>query len=444
MPIIQVNQISSQTGGVLTVGQSGDTVTLASGATSSGFGATYTGVASWSTTVRTTGFTAVSGNGYFCNTTSGAFTVTLPASPSAGSVVAIADYAGTAATNNITIARNGSNYEGGTLNGIINVNRDALTLIYVDSTQGWIPVSDNTLTSVTPQYISATGGTIVTCGNYKIHTFTSTGCFVVSSAGNAAGANTVEYLVVGGGGPGGGGGPPGVAGGGSGGGGGGGFRQNYPSPVTAGLPVTATTYPITVGAGGSPSVFSTITSAAGGSGAPGGGGTAGSGGSGGGGSGVPGTPAPAGGTAGGAGNTPPVSPPQGQPGAPGGNYNRLGSGGGGAGAAGAVQGPGGIGQYSFITGVPQAFSGGGGYGGAGQEGYPGGGAGGQPYTTTGPSYVLFGAGLGTGLNYGAVGGSGSANTGGGAGGGGSWCGAPGGHAGGTGGSGVVVIRYKYQ
>jgi hypothetical protein len=54
--------------------------TLASGATSSGFGATYNGAVNWSTTVRTSGFTAVSGNGYFCNTTSAAFTVTLPAS----------------------------------------------------------------------------------------------------------------------------------------------------------------------------------------------------------------------------------------------------------------------------------------------------------------------------------------------------------------------------
>ena len=61
------------------------------------------GAISWSDTVQTSGFTASSGNGYFCNTTSGAFTVTLPASPSAGDIVAIADYAGTADSNKITV-----------------------------------------------------------------------------------------------------------------------------------------------------------------------------------------------------------------------------------------------------------------------------------------------------------------------------------------------------
>jgi hypothetical protein len=100
----------------LTIGTSGKTVALASGATSSGFGATYNGALNWDTTVKTTGFTAVSGTGYFVNTTSGAITVTLPASPSAGNIVGITDYAGTAATNNITIGRNGSKIEGTTEN----------------------------------------------------------------------------------------------------------------------------------------------------------------------------------------------------------------------------------------------------------------------------------------------------------------------------------------
>ena len=70
------------------------------------------GAITWDTTVKTSGFTAVSGNGYFCNTTSAAFTVTLPSSPSAGDIVAIADYANTFDTNNVTIARNGSNIQG--------------------------------------------------------------------------------------------------------------------------------------------------------------------------------------------------------------------------------------------------------------------------------------------------------------------------------------------
>jgi hypothetical protein len=70
------------------------------------------GSVTWDTTAKTAGFTAVSGNGYFVNTTSGAITVTLPSSPSAGDVVGIKDYANTADTNAITIGRNGSNIDG--------------------------------------------------------------------------------------------------------------------------------------------------------------------------------------------------------------------------------------------------------------------------------------------------------------------------------------------
>jgi hypothetical protein len=53
----------------------------------------------WDTTAKTTGFTAVSGVGYFCDTTSAGFTVTLPATPSAGDIVGLVDYAGTFDTN---------------------------------------------------------------------------------------------------------------------------------------------------------------------------------------------------------------------------------------------------------------------------------------------------------------------------------------------------------
>jgi hypothetical protein len=104
-----ITQTNSTT---ITIGTTGQTVALASGASSSGFGATYNGAVNWDTTPKTTGFTAVSGIGYFVDTTAGAITVTLPATPSAGAIVAITDYAGTAATNNITVGRNGSNIEG--------------------------------------------------------------------------------------------------------------------------------------------------------------------------------------------------------------------------------------------------------------------------------------------------------------------------------------------
>src|SRR5210317_2105378 len=124
----------NQCGTTITLGASGDTINLASGASQTGFG--RTGTVDWDTTAKTASFTAVSGNGYFVNTTSTAITLTLPASPSAGDIVAVSDYAGTSATNNITIARNGSNFEGGTSNGAITTNRQTGTFVYVDATQG--------------------------------------------------------------------------------------------------------------------------------------------------------------------------------------------------------------------------------------------------------------------------------------------------------------------
>ena len=178
-------------------------------------------------------------------------------------------------------------------------------------TSGTLALSDF-YGAVDAVFIAATGGTVTTSGDFKIHTFTSSGTFEVTTLGNSAGSNTVEYLVVAGGG-----------GGGSdhgGGGGAGGLRHNFPSPATGGLSVSATTFPITVGGGGAAnlngrstssqgsnganSVFSSITSAGGGGGNTfnNRGSTAKSGGSGGGSS----RRAP-----GGAGNTPPVTPSQG-------------------------------------------------------------------------------------------------------------------------------------
>src|SRR6056300_980106 len=160
MSKIEVNQISSQCGSTLTIGQSGDTIQLACGATQTGFG--RTGTVDWDTTAKTASFTAVSGNGYFVNTTSGAITVTLPASPSAGDIVAVADYAGTANTNNITIARNGSNINGSASDIAISINGKSITLVYVDGTQGWKITDNADQTTESPTFVTATGGTI-TC-----------------------------------------------------------------------------------------------------------------------------------------------------------------------------------------------------------------------------------------------------------------------------------------
>ena len=89
MSEIKVNKISPRTNcGTVTLGDSGDTITIPSGATitnngtQTGFGR-RTGAVNWQTgSIKTATFTAASGEGYFCNTSGGAFTLTLPASPS--------------------------------------------------------------------------------------------------------------------------------------------------------------------------------------------------------------------------------------------------------------------------------------------------------------------------------------------------------------------------
>ena len=413
----------------------------------------------WQSTVKTGDFTAVSGEGYFVNTTSAAITATLPSSPSAGDFVAFKDYAENFATNNLTIARNGSNIQGDASNSIISTNRASLVLVYIDSTEGWLYTVENNVGDLEKaEYVTATGGTITTSGDYKIHTFTGDGTFAVSNAGNSAGSNTVSYLVVAGGGGG------GVSGGGA-----GGFREAavpsdpyYPgrSPLasTSGLPVSVQSYSITIGGGGAGiaprstsiptgssvggngSVFSSITSTGGGGGAndnPGGGGqpggsngpAGGHGGSGGSGGGMSNTTP----NAQGAGNTPPVSPPQGNPGGPAPGAATAGThGGGGAGEAGDSDGQatGGDGMPSSITGSAVEYAGGGGGGQA-------------PYVPQSQQPGGTGGGGAGGAHPNGTGGNGTANTGGGAGGGSN---APGGNdgGGGTGGSGVVIIRYKYQ
>ncbi len=467
MSTIKVNTITTRSGSTITLGESGKTITLACGASQSGFG--RTGTVDWCTTAKTSPLTVVSGKGYFINTTSGGITVTLPSSPSAGDIVAFKDYANTWDTNNVTIGRNSSKINGQCADAVLSTESQSVTLIYVDATKGWQDIHDSTSDVTGTTYISASGGAAtVTCGNFKTHIFTSDATFTVSSISNVPSLNTLDYLVVGGGAQGGNGADSdGYA---AGGGGAGGFRiyssapgSNSPLVAPAGLTATAAAFPITVGAGGtgpcgpggSTSTFSSISSAGGGAGAvtnnpnpsepPASRINGVAGGSGGGGSSKSGSD----GTAG-AGNTPPVSPPQGNDG---GNGTRggttAGGGGGGAGAAGAAGassdgGDGGIGSYiadpfigptapSYGTPGPVSstryFSGGGG----GASGY-------FPANT--------GTGVGTGGSGGGSAGvttgnatNATANTGGG-GGGGSGANGPPTHA--NGGSGIVMIRYRYQ
>jgi hypothetical protein len=95
------------------------------------------GGTSWQA-VKTTGFTAVAGEGYFCDTSSAAFTATLPATPTLGDEVTFVDYAGTFDTNNLTVGRNSENIQGSAADLTVSVERAGLTLVYSGATQGWL------------------------------------------------------------------------------------------------------------------------------------------------------------------------------------------------------------------------------------------------------------------------------------------------------------------
>ena len=432
MAELKVDKILPATGSSIALGESGKTVIIPSGATLDASAASVfvsdTAV-DYCSSLKTSPFTASASRGYFINTGS-AVTVTLPSSPSVGDQVIVIDATGNASSNNITLDRNGSKIKGGCINADLQTDRVGVRIVYSGSSQGWVTATSANETApalVTAQYISASGGTVTTSGNFKIHTFTGDGTFTVSAGGNAGGSNTVSYVVVAGGGA--------TIGYNSKGGGAGGYREGLgvndsytgsPLRNPTGVPVTASpgSYPITVGGGGtggtsgypstatssqkgSSSVFSTITSTGGGSG------TGGSvsrpscvanGGSGGNGA---------------TGNTPPVSPPQGNDGGSGG--------GGGAGEAGDTDGSGygGDGVSSEITGSAVVRAGGGGGGGG-----PGGDGGGGP--SVGGSTPTFVPGT-----------NGTANTGGGAGGGTDWTSSSG-PSNASGGSGIVIIRYKFQ
>ena len=394
MSEVKVNKISPRSGTTVTLGDSGDTFTIPSGATinnqgtATNFGAT--GSASWTTTVKThspSSFTAVAGEGYFVNTTGGAVTVNLPAG-TAGAVVAFKDYAGTFDTNALTISANGSDKIGGSTDDKrLSTEGIAATLIFIDSTQGWLVTDDGLQSTLSELTYSA------------------------------------DILVVGGGGGGG----YNIGGG----GGAGGFRTS-----TQNLSI-GSAYTITVGDGGaagtspengatgsnssiSGSGITTITSAGGGGGGGGtSGGAAGDGGSGGG----------AGYTQGasvGSGNTPSTSPSQGNSGGESASSAASAGTGGGGGASQtgvnattSAGGDGGNGTASSITGSSVTYAGGGG--------------GSSHLTTDSASGGSGGGGNGGSTNASSNATSGTANTGGGGGG--------QGQAGtaGAGGKGVIIL-----
>jgi len=332
-------------------------------------------------TVQTTGFTAVAGNAYPVNTTSAAITVTLPASPSAGNILQLTDYAGTWATNFVMVNPNGKNLNGSTNTLSLATRRESIAFVYVDATQGWLAFSGVNTSSYVANYLVVAGG--------------------------GGGGTWV------------------------GGGGGAGGLLSGTASLTLG-----TIYSITVGAGGAGAAARTASGVNGndsvffGNTATGGGGggsytvsnaptTPGNGGSGGGGSGFVTGSSPGGSGTSGQGNT----------GGAGANTSpNSGGGGGGATAAGGTQsgtvgGVGGAGTPSSITGSSVTYAGGGG---------------GAPTFSAGATGGAGGAGGGgAGGNSNIVGTAGTANTGGG-GGGGSNSGSVL-RAGGAGGSGVVIL-----
>jgi hypothetical protein len=99
--------------------------------------AEVSGGTSWQS-VKTSNTTMVAGEGYFVDTTSAAITMTLPSSATQGDEVSIIDYAGTFDTNNLTVGRNSHKIQGSAADLTVSTERAGFTLVYVDSTQGWL------------------------------------------------------------------------------------------------------------------------------------------------------------------------------------------------------------------------------------------------------------------------------------------------------------------
>jgi len=236
---IDGNNIISENANTITIGASGDTISIPAGATlvnsgtATGFGLTWQ-------SVKTANFTAVKGEAYPVNTTSGEITVTLPATPSAGDQVQLVDYAGTFDTNALTINPNGEDIEGGTGNLALIGEREGVILTYIDSTQGWLATS------------GINEGT-----DALVETFTADFLVIAGGGGGAlTGSGGLSY--------------------GGGGGGAGGYRTSAGTSGGGGSAEPQLTlgkgvsYTVTVGAGGasdisgSNSVFSSITSIGGG------------------------------------------------------------------------------------------------------------------------------------------------------------------------------------
>jgi len=408
--IIKVNTVQDQDGNniinenanTITIGASGDTISIPAGATLANSG-TATGFASiaWQSSIVTAAtITVESGKGYWLDTSSNAITVTLPASPVVGDQIILTDYARNWGTNSVTLNINSKKFQGGTTNPEYDTNGQSVDIVYSGTTKGWIPNSDDDVSDETIARYSAD--------------------FLVIAGGGGGGSNN---------------GGTGFIGGGA--GGAGGYRASFNSEASGGGGssetalsfVQGTAYTVTIGDGGASensgnnssltgSNITDITSIAGGKGGSVGNNQSNAGAAGGSGGGGGGNQN----SAGGAGTT--------NQGFAGGNMtnNSAGPGGGGAAALGTSisggvnGGAGGAGVASTITGSSVTR---------------GGGGGGGPYNGSVGAGGSGGGGAGGATGNGNPGVAGTANTGGGGGGGGG--NASNGNAGGAGGKGVVII-----
>jgi hypothetical protein len=173
-----------------------------------------TGIDWQSSIVTAATLTAVANRGYWIDTSSNACTITLPGSASVGDELVFTDYARNWANNPITLNQNGLKFQGGTTNPVYSTNGESVNIVYSGATKGWIPNTD---------------GAVADEGNFQ--------------------AYSIDFLVIGGGGYGRGGSP--------GGGGAGGYRNSYSSETSgrgssseSSLTLADATYTITVGAGG--------------------------------------------------------------------------------------------------------------------------------------------------------------------------------------------------
>jgi len=397
---VKTNKISPATGTAFTLGDSGDTFTVPSGATLTNSG-TATGFAAiaWQSVVTAATLTAVAGRGYPINTTSNACTVTLPASASVGDQIIFTDYLRTWGTYAVTINPNSLKFQGYTTpQPVYDTNGESVHIVYMDVTQGWVPINDGAVVFETTQNYSAE--------------------YLIVAGGGSSGAESAlsSYCCAGGA---------------------GGYRTNYGDTAITLSP--STVYTMTVGTGAasittkvvgisglnssmSGSDISTVTATGGGGGAGGGSlplTNAGSGGSGGGAANtVNGGNAGAGNT-GGDGGAPSI--PEGFAGGKS-TSGSLGGAGGGAGEAGGTDGVGygGDGLSNSITGSAVTYGGGG--SGCTSAAVPfipggdGGGGAGARYTSSGPADGTDGKGGGGGGQAGNV------------------------NTGGAGGDGVIILR----